>query len=94
MSVYSENSRHPSRPLEITLHKTYTTTKTRVFIIHQAPCAKLVNITGECKIRRGRWVEDPVVLTFDDETERMVDVLFTPVLRYATVSALHAVLFA
>lgn len=56
---------------------------TRVFIIHHAPCAKLVNVTGECRIRRGRRVEDPVVLTFDDETERMVDVLYTPVLKYA-----------
>ena len=29
-------------------------------------CAKPVNVTGSCRRRRGSWLEDPIVLTFDD----------------------------
>lgn len=45
-------------------------------------CVKLVNVTGACLRRRGVWVEEPIVLTFDDEMEDQVDMLYTPVLRY------------
>ena len=43
-------------------------------------CVKLVNVTGACLRRRGAWVEEPIVLTFDDELEDQVDILYTPVL--------------
>lgn len=32
-------------------------------------CAKLVNVTGPCFQRRGIFVEEPVVLTFDDDID-------------------------
>lgn len=32
-------------------------------------CASLVNVTGACRLRRGLWVEDPIVLTFDDDMD-------------------------
>ena len=44
-------------------------------------CAKIVNVTGPCRRRRGYWKEDPIVLTFDEETEKLTDILFTPVYR-------------
>lgn len=44
-------------------------------------CAKIVNVTGPCRRRRGYWKEDPIVLTFDEETEKLTEILFTPVYR-------------
>ncbi|KAI9553302.1 hypothetical protein GHT06_021200 [Daphnia sinensis] len=41
-------------------------------------CAKLVNVTGPCRRRRGLWAEEPIVLSFDEETEKLTDILFTP----------------
>ena len=32
-------------------------------------CAKLINVTGPCRLRRGLWVEDPIVMTFDDDMD-------------------------
>lgn len=40
-------------------------------------CAKLVNVTGACRLRRGLWVEDPIVLTFDDGMDN-IDGLLSP----------------
>ena len=45
-----------------------------------AVCVKLVNVTGACLRRRGAWVEEPIVLTFDDELEDQVDILYSPVI--------------
>ncbi|XP_057378566.1 uncharacterized protein LOC130700535 [Daphnia carinata] len=41
-------------------------------------CAKLVNVTGPCRRRRGLWAEEPIVLSFDEETEKLTEILFTP----------------
>ncbi len=38
-------------------------------------CAKLVNVTGACRLRRGMWVDDPIVLSFDDDMDSIDDVL-------------------
>ena len=38
-------------------------------------CAKLVNVTGPCRLRRGLWVDDPVVLSFDDDVDLIDDAL-------------------
>ncbi len=32
-------------------------------------CAKLVNVTGACRLRRGLWVEEPIVMSFDDDMD-------------------------
>lgn len=31
-------------------------------------CGKLVNVTGPCRLRRGFWIEEPIVMTFDDSS--------------------------
>jgi len=40
-------------------------------------CAKLVNVTGPCRLRRGMWVDDPIVLSFDDDMDS-IDEAFSP----------------
>ncbi|KAK4012461.1 hypothetical protein OUZ56_024700 [Daphnia magna] len=47
-------------------------------------CAKLVNVTGPCRRRRGLWLEEPIVLSFDEETEKLTEILFTPPYRMET----------
>ena len=34
-------------------------------------CAQLVNVTGACRRRRGVWVEDPIILSFDDDMDEI-----------------------
>ena len=41
-------------------------------------CARTVNVSGACRRRRGRWMEEPVVLTFDDDTTLFVDRVMQP----------------
>lgn len=36
-------------------------------------CAKLVNVTGECRRRRDFQFEQPEILTFDDDIEESID---------------------
>lgn len=38
-------------------------------------CAQLVNVTGPCRLRRGMWVDDPIVLSFDDDMDSIDDAL-------------------
>lgn len=38
-------------------------------------CAKLVNVTGACRLRRGLWVEDPIVLSFEDDMDSIDEAL-------------------
>ena len=52
-------------------------------------CAKLVNVTGLCSRRRGIWAEEPIVVSFDDDVDRAVQILFTPVLRYCSKLLIH-----
>ena len=52
-------------------------------------CAKLVNVTGPCSRRRGMWAEEPIVVSFDDDVDRAVQILFTPVLRYCSKLLIH-----
>lgn len=48
---------------------TVTTTTVHVTSPTAALCAKLVNVTGACRLRRGLWVEEPVILSFDDDMD-------------------------
>ena len=59
-----------------------TTTETSILISTSTIsavglCAKLVNVTGPCRLRRGMWVEEPVVMTFDDGMDD-IDSAFSP----------------
>jgi hypothetical protein len=42
-----------------------------------ALCAQLVNVTGPCRLRRGLWIDDPIVLSFDDDMDT-IDEAFSP----------------
>lgn len=44
-------------------------------------CAKLINVTGPCLRRRGAWVQEPIVLSFNDDMDDAVDLLYSPVLK-------------
>ncbi|XP_046657518.1 uncharacterized protein LOC124350735 [Daphnia pulicaria] len=66
-----------SRQLDVTTTITLSTTVS-------VACAKIVNVTGSCRRRRGHWEEDPIVLTFDDETEKLTESLFTPLYSIET----------
>jgi len=53
--------------------KTVTVTSSTAVV-----CAKLVNVTGACRRRKNLWMDEPQVLTFDDELDDAVDVAFSP----------------
>lgn len=57
--------------------KTSTVTDTVLSTVSQTSiCAKLVNVTGPCRTLKGRSeVEEPVVLTFDDDMDDFDSVL-------------------
>ena len=78
-SVLLESSVQEVQEREIT--RTHLVSVT-LHAISTGVCVKLVNVTGACLRRRGVWIEEPIVLTFDDEIEDQVDMLYTPVLRY------------
>ena len=40
-------------------------------------CAKLVNVTGPCRRRRGIWIEEPIVISFDDDVDAAAQFLFS-----------------
>lgn len=58
---------------------TKTSTKTETVMltrkIEWSICVKLVNVTGACQTRRGGQVEQPVILTFDenDDMDKQID---------------------
>ena len=39
-------------------------------------CAKLVNVTGACRRYRGFLIDDPTLLTFDEELDESIDFPF------------------
>ncbi len=41
-------------------------------------CAKLVNVTGVCRRRRGFLIDDPVILSFDEEIGESIDDVLHP----------------
>lgn len=44
-------------------------------------CAKLVNVTGSCRRRKGLWMDEPQVLTFDEDIDDAVDAALLPTRR-------------
>ena len=70
-------SRH-TKPIAVTtLTSLVTATQTDTTSV---VCAKLINVTGPCVRRRGSWVEEPIVLTFHEELDAQMDILYSPVL--------------
>lgn len=57
-------------------------------------CAQLVNVTGPCRLRKGLWVDEPIVLSFDDEMDSIDDTLLSPsqTSKYRTLIILKFVL--
>ena len=41
-------------------------------------CVKLVNVTGVCRRRRGFLIDDPVILSFDEEIDELIDDVLHP----------------
>ncbi|XP_057376756.1 uncharacterized protein LOC130697990 [Daphnia carinata] len=57
---------------------TVTQTSTVIALITSSTvglCAKLVNVTGPCRLRRGLWEEDPIVLSFEDDMDSIDEAL-------------------
>ena len=77
--------------------KTKTTTSTvtaTVTVPTTGLCAKLVNVTGRCRRRKALWIEDPIVMTFDDDMEAL-DAAFSPtsIYRYRKRKCSSKILF-
>ena len=77
--------------------KTKTTTSTvtaTVTVPMTGLCAKLVNVTGPCRRRRGSWIEDPIIMTFDDADMDALDAAFSPtsIFRYGKQKCLSTIL--
>lgn len=47
----------------------------------QIVCAKLVNVTGGCRRYRGFLIDDPIILTFDEELDDSIDFAIHQALR-------------
>ena len=61
-----------------TMTVTETSTEVRMSTTRML-CAKMVNATGFCRRRRGKWLVEPLVLTFDEDMD-VVDRLLDPTL--------------
>ena len=77
-------------PRQFNVRRIPTVTITHVFTVTKITnvgvvCAKLVNVTGQCnRRRRGFWLredEEPIILSFDDDVNRAIDILYTPTLK-------------
>ena len=77
LAQHNKPNKHPlhhfmkkKRPFVTFSTRTETTTVTTVVTSTTIGlCAQLVNVTGPCRLRRGLWVEDPIVLSFDDDMD-------------------------
>ena len=58
-----------------TVLTTELTTTTRTI---NTVCAKFVNVTGPCRKKRGRWLDEPEILVFDEQLHDQVEQLFDP----------------
>jgi hypothetical protein len=57
-------------PLVTFSTRTQTSTETSTITLSTIGlCAQLVNVTGACRRRRGVWIEDPIILSFDDDMD-------------------------
>ena len=63
-------------PLAVVSTSTVTTTSTFVTLTRRASyCAKLVNVTAVCRRKRGMWIDEPEVMSFDGDSESIDEIL-------------------
>jgi len=67
----------PTGSTALTTTETFTQT---VQLTTGIVCAKLVNVTGACRLRRNVWLEEPEILTFNEGMDDVLDYLLTPVI--------------
>ncbi|XP_057376924.1 uncharacterized protein LOC130698161 [Daphnia carinata] len=80
LAIYAIVSRIDAQRTSTVTRTTTTVTFVTVTSRSSVVCAKLVNVTGVCRRRRGLPIDEPVILTFDDELEDSVDQAFHRVL--------------
>ena len=69
----------PAATLTITEFRTVTETITTST---SSVCGKLVNVTGACRRRRGVWLDEPIVMIFDEGLDYVDEMLSpTPTLK-------------
>ena len=67
------------RASTITSTKTVTTTATSTsFIPTTTVCVSLVNATAACRRRRNHWIDVPIVLALDDDSDDFLETYFNP----------------
>jgi len=79
-----DNRKHVQNIFLWLIHKTKTTTVTTTLNVTSSTvglCAKLVNVTGACRRRKGLWIDEPQVLTFDEDIDDAVDSALLPTRR-------------
>ena len=91
--IVDEDDIHINRRYKKTKTSTSTVTAT-VTVPMTGLCAKLVNVTGPCRRRRGSWIEDPIIMTFDDADMDALDAAFSPtsIFRYGKQKFLSTIL--
>ncbi|XP_057376868.1 uncharacterized protein LOC130698085 [Daphnia carinata] len=55
--------------IELSATTTTSTVTAMVTLSTVGLCAQLVNVTGPCRMRKGLWVREPIVLSFDDDMD-------------------------
>ena len=74
---------HPFKPIYISRLPDTIRTTTTATIRTSTVCAKLVNVTAACRRRKGFLIDEPIILTFDDDMDDLDDLLkSTEPLRY------------
>ena len=65
------------RGRQVNIISIISTTTTTTTVSTSTICAKLVNVTGACVRVRNTWVNEPIVLSFDEDVDE-IDKLFLP----------------
>jgi len=66
---------HPFKPIYISRLPDTIWTTTTATVRTTTMCAKLVNVTAACHRRRGFLIDEPIILTFDEDMEELDDLL-------------------
>lgn len=64
--------------LTVTVTDVVTRTETQTSTVN-VRCTNLVNVTGDCRRRRGRWLDEPTVLIFDDYDDSIPVIVPAPI---------------
>lgn len=66
---------HPFNPIYISRLPDTISTTTTATVRTSTVCAKLVNVTAACRRRKGLLIDEPIILTFDEDMEELDDLL-------------------